>query len=84
MFAGPGFLEALFVLIVMAAVPVGIVVGGFLFLRRFLRAYEKKAAAPRELEELRSQVSELQEQVADLTIEASDLRNAQLSGRKPG
>jgi hypothetical protein len=39
-----------------------------------LRAYERRAAAPAELAELRAEILELQGQVADLAIENDRLR----------
>jgi hypothetical protein len=73
-FSGPDWFDLVLFYVMMAVVWVGIPVSIFAFARRFLRAYERRAAAPAELAELRAEILELQGQVADLAIENDRLR----------
>ena len=79
-----GFYDLALFFVLSALLWVGIPLGLFMLVRRMLRANERRATAPAELQELRSQLEALQGQVADLANENARLRDARRLDRNPG
>lgn len=78
-----GFLDLALFFVLSAFLWIGIPLGLFMLFRRFVRANERRAASPAELQELRSQLEVLQGQVAELANENARLREALHIERPP-